>query len=683
MMLRAEWYRKRFFRKVFLGILCIVMSYINVLGQATISNDTLIVDGKKDIDNFSLRDICRYYYDSTDKLPFDRVLKKHQFLSSQYLPKNLFNLNTIWIRLTIKNSSLKDTLSLVIICTDRKIAEVHEKNFEGGEGISKNINWSTEGSTAGSVDKYKIPFTISPNQTNTIWLKSESFINFNNLNLILYSEKVFSTFKEVKLFDNAFLFVFMCLIIGVCFFMGVFAIVQCIYSKDATYGFWALYLFTNSCFFFAELDRYFALGIIMNFRGDEEILPWTVPIQYLVQITYLLFLNSFLKIRIYSKAIFQYIRVSIVIMFAAFCFAYFSIANYTLRLSDYADMLLLATNVLILILVIRIARAEIPQKKLILIGTSGVLLAASFAAVFEALEFKNTISVWLVPIVIYSVGVMWELALFSLALSERTRLIQLENQQLQRNYTKQLETELSERIDIIQTQNKLLEEQRILSLTSEFEQKIAETEITALRSQMNPHFIFNCLNSIKLYSLENDSKAASEYLTKFSRLIRLVLENSRSEKVTLENEIETLTLYIDMEAMRFKEKVKYQINIASDIDQQFIEIPPLLIQPFVENAIWHGLMHKPEGGTVKIDISQPIDQILHIEISDNGIGREKAQEYKSKSAMKQKSFGMKVTSERIELINQIYKTNTEVEIIDLKNQNGEATGTKVILNIPF
>jgi LytS/YehU family sensor histidine kinase len=104
------------------------------------------------------------------------------------------------------------------------------------------------------------------------------------------------------------------------------------------------------------------------------------------------------------------------------------------------------------------------------------------------------------------VGSVWELACFSLALSQRSRLIQLENQQLQKNYTSRLELELSQRLDVIQTQDKLLEEQRINTLTTEFEQKIAETEITALRSQMNPHFIFNCLNSIKLYSLENDSE---------------------------------------------------------------------------------------------------------------------------------------------------------------------------------
>jgi streptogramin lyase len=220
-------------------------------------------------------------------------------------------------------------------------------------------------------------------------------------------------------------------------------------------------------------------------------------------------------------------------------------------------------------------------------------------------------------------------------------------------------------------------------LEAEYKQKIAQTEITALRAQMNPHFIFNCLNSIQLFTAQNNTEKASDYLTKFSRLIRLVLENSRSEKVTLENEIETLRLYIELEAMRFRDKFTYNISIAKTIDQSYIQIPPLLLQPFVENAIWHGLMHKEEGGKIDILINQPKENLLHIEISDDGIGREKALEYKSKSATQNKSFGLKVTSERIELINQLYNTHTKVQIIDLKNADGQAIGTKVIINIPI
>ncbi len=218
---------------------------------------------------------------------------------------------------------------------------------------------------------------------------------------------------------------------------------------------------------------------------------------------------------------------------------------------------------------------------------------------------------------------------------------------------------------------------------AEYQQRIAQTEISALRAQMNPHFIFNCLNSIQYYAARNEADTASDYLTKFSRLIRLVLENSRSEKVTLTNELETLRLYIEMEAMRFQQKVRYQIQIAPSIDTDVIQIPPLLLQPFVENAIWHGLMHKEEGGNVSITVTQPQDSHLQVIICDDGVGRAKAAEFKSKSATKQKSFGMKVTAQRIELINQIYHTHTHIQIEDIINAQGEAKGTKVIVNIPL
>lgn len=218
---------------------------------------------------------------------------------------------------------------------------------------------------------------------------------------------------------------------------------------------------------------------------------------------------------------------------------------------------------------------------------------------------------------------------------------------------------------------------------AEYQQRIAQTEISALRAQMNPHFIFNCLNSIQYFTASNEADTASEYLSKFSRLIRLVLENSRSEKVTLTNELETLRLYIEMEAMRFQQKVRYEINVSDEVDTDTIQIPPLLVQPFVENAIWHGLMHKETGGLVTIAVKQPSEGLLRIEVIDDGVGRLKATELKSKSVIKHKSFGMKVTTERIELINQLYQTNTSVKINDLKDDWGGALGTEVVVEIPI
>lgn len=217
---------------------------------------------------------------------------------------------------------------------------------------------------------------------------------------------------------------------------------------------------------------------------------------------------------------------------------------------------------------------------------------------------------------------------------------------------------------------------------TEFKRKVAEIELSAIRGQMNPHFIFNCLNSIKLYTEQNNSKAASDYVTKFSQLVRLVLENSRSERITLAKELQALELYIQMEAMRFKEKLKYKINIEHHLDTEYIKIPPLLLQPYIENAIWHGLMHKEEGGTLTLEIKpgHQADTVVAV-ITDDGIGRKKATELNSKSATRHKSFGMKLTQDRITLINQMYKTNTVVEITDLYDDLGNPTGTSVQLKI--
>ena len=217
---------------------------------------------------------------------------------------------------------------------------------------------------------------------------------------------------------------------------------------------------------------------------------------------------------------------------------------------------------------------------------------------------------------------------------------------------------------------------------TEFQHKLADISMSALRSQMNPHFIFNCLNSIKLYTTQNDTVAASAYLTKFSKLIRLVLENSRNERITLASELSALELYIEMEAMRFKEKLSYSLIVEKDVETSYIEIPPLLLQPYVENAIWHGLMPRDQGGHIAIAVAiKNDDSLLEINITDNGIGRDAATLLKNKMGGKHKSYGMKATTERIALINQIYKTGASVFVHDLVDEDGQAAGTEVILQI--
>ena len=233
-------------------------------------------------------------------------------------------------------------------------------------------------------------------------------------------------------------------------------------------------------------------------------------------------------------------------------------------------------------------------------------------------------------------------------------------------------------------------------LISDFKKQLAQAETKALRAQMNPHFIFNSLNSINNFVTDQKHEIASDYLLKFSKLIRLILDNSRSETIPLDKELEALQLYVQLESIRFADHFKYVVNIAENTSTGSIMIPPMLLQPFVENAIWHGLMQKKGEGTITIDITMnneqgkvnseelkvKSDSLLRISITDDGIGRERAAELKSKSAT-HKSHGLKVTSERIDMMNKLNSTGARVHIIDLKDDFGNALGTRVELVIPF
>ena len=215
---------------------------------------------------------------------------------------------------------------------------------------------------------------------------------------------------------------------------------------------------------------------------------------------------------------------------------------------------------------------------------------------------------------------------------------------------------------------------------SALQQRAKELEIQALRSQMNPHFIFNCLNAINRFILGHETEAASDYLTKFSRLMRMIMNHSRNAYITLADEIDILRLYLDMERLRFKDAFDYRIVIADELDIDDIRIPPLLVQPFVENAVCHGLMHKEERGSLTIHFSAVEDELICV-VRDNGIGRKHAAQLKSKSVERHKSMGMQITAERMALLSGVDATRPFFEIEDLYDEQGDAAGTQVTLTV--
>lgn len=212
------------------------------------------------------------------------------------------------------------------------------------------------------------------------------------------------------------------------------------------------------------------------------------------------------------------------------------------------------------------------------------------------------------------------------------------------------------------------------------EKQMFEFQQKALRLQMNPHFIFNSLNSIQSFILSNDIDLAVNYLSRFSQLMRLILANSSESIIPLADELQAIRYYIEIEQLRFENKFTYNIQVDPDIDEEFVGIPPMILQPYVENAIIHGLIHKSTSGNISLEIKKTDNRINCI-ITDDGIGRTKAREIKKMSGLNSKSRGMMITRDRLEILNKSSNEKHAVSVTDLYNNQSEPAGTRVELII--
>lgn len=228
-------------------------------------------------------------------------------------------------------------------------------------------------------------------------------------------------------------------------------------------------------------------------------------------------------------------------------------------------------------------------------------------------------------------------------------------------------------------------EAEIRQREAEFKQHASEIEMKALRAQMNPHFIFNALNSIYVFIQEKKDTQASDYLLKFSKLIRLVLENSMHKEVAMNEDLEALELYMQLEQLRIKLGFNYIIDIQDKINTNEVYIPPLILQPFVENSIWHGFNNKPAKGTIVIRVRKD-KQSLHIVVEDDGVERQKDIQEEVSPALhqvKKRSLGMTLTRERLQLLNTGESRMAELIVHDMRTTDGMYKGKHVELILPL
>lgn len=220
-----------------------------------------------------------------------------------------------------------------------------------------------------------------------------------------------------------------------------------------------------------------------------------------------------------------------------------------------------------------------------------------------------------------------------------------------------------------------------LKKTLTLQKELAEYEQKALHLQMNPHFVFNCLGSISSFIVQNGTDSAIKYLSKFSKLMRLTLEYSKESLIPIDKEIESLQNYLELEQLRFNNVFEFKITKSSEIEDD-MTLPPLLLQPFVENAIIHGLIPKKENGTISIDFSIEKERLI-CTIVDDGIGFEKSKEIKENLVAIHKSMALDITKKRLEMMEASTAQKAKVEIKEIKDEKGEILGTKVVLNLPI
>jgi sensor histidine kinase YesM len=290
---------------------------------------------------------------------------------------------------------------------------------------------------------------------------------------------------------------------------------------------------------------------------------------------------------------------------------------------------------------------------------------------------------------IFYIGVMFENFLFALGLGSKQRNVIKERNESQEELIAQLQENeslretLKQRLEqeVIQLSSKA-EEQELERLKAQYESELAELKISSLRNQMNPHFIFNSLNSIKLYIINNDTSNAVYYLNKFSKLIRKILATTKEQAISLNEELETAELYMNIENIRFKNELNFSIKVDEGINLNMIKVPPLILQPIIENAIWHGLSLKEGEKNIVISARHNSTGNLTLSVEDNGVGRTKAAEVKQRKLYKKDSIGMSLTSERMERFAKEFDTEFSMSVIDLGTEESPE-GTRVELNVPF
>ena len=459
--------------------------------------------------------------------------------------------------------------------------------------------------------------------------------------------------------------------------------------KDKSYLFYSLYTFILFVRNIVDAKN----GFMYQYDGFLPILKfieyYSVNLEWAYNTIYFVFAFTFVDLKSYSLKWYKFVFGAVLLVIAlniSIEIAY----RVTLNENIYP----IAFKLMIVLFLIVSIIGYIPLFKIkgflkyyIICGSLILLSTSLIAYIISMLSLQPEGSD--LNVSIFFIGLVFENIFFALGLGHKQKIILQEKNDSQKKLIKQLQeneklkdqAQLKLEQDVISL-GKQAENEKIDKLKVTYDKQLAELKITALKNQMNPHFIFNSLNAIKLYIINNEKENAVYYLNKFSKLIRKILASTRENEISLAEEIETMELYINIENIRFSNEIIFTLQVDKNLKIDTIKIPSLILQPFIENAIWHGLASKKGLKKLSLSIKKETKTHINISIKDNGIGRKKSAELNTLKMRKKDSIGINLTKERLSNFAKKHQNNYSIHFTDIYDDKIPA-GTKVELIIPI
>ena len=452
--------------------------------------------------------------------------------------------------------------------------------------------------------------------------------------------------------------------------------------KDRVYLYYSFYTFLIFTSSYPEIETTISKDLFSN--TDPYFNLVIIPREWIYNALYLIFAKTLVEFHIFKPKWNRILNYSILLYFVVLSISMIigvSTGNYTAIQVSYMYFFSPTIPILALVSFYHLYHMDTVLKYYLITGSFIYMIFAETA--FYLTPDTHTATV------IFYIGVIVENILFSLALGAKQKSILEDKNYSQDRLIKQLteneklkkesHQKLEKNVVVL---SKQAEEEKLEKLKVKYEMELTDLKMSSLRSQMNPHFIFNSLNSIKLYIINNEKENAVYYLNKFSKLIRKILATTQEKEIKLADEIETMELYLKIENIRFNNEIDFKVNIEKGLNINTISVPCLFLQPFLENAIWHGLSLKEGLKKLEIDIKQGKKEYINISIKDNGIGREKSFQKNKNKLLEKKSIGIKLTKERLKNFFKDYQNPYELNFIDLFDDDNYSKGTEVILKIP-